>query len=84
MYGMEELKNLTGLRCYHSLKDSKRLECSLGTLGGEKHFIEVEVSKDGIYYLIIHSGSRNLGKQVAEIYQQLAIDLYKGKEDFFK
>ena len=61
-----------------------RLERSLGTLGGGNHFIEIEVSKDGTYYLIIHSGSRNLGKQVAEIYQQLAIDLHMGKEDFFR
>ncbi|MBO6157856.1 MAG: RtcB family protein [Firmicutes bacterium] len=38
---------------------------------------------DGTYYLVIHSGSRNLGKQVAEIYQQLAVDLHSGKEDFF-
>ncbi len=82
--GRIERFDLTALRCYRSLKDSKRLERSLGTLGGGNHFIEVEVSKDGIYYLIIHSGSRNLGKQVAEIYQQLAIDLHKGKEDFFK
>ena len=40
--------------------------------------------KDGTYYLVIHSGSRNLGKQVAEIYQQLAIDLHTGKEEYFK
>lgn len=39
---------------------------------------------DGTFYLIIHSGSRNLGKQVAEIYQQLAIDLHMGKEDYFR
>ena len=35
-------------------------------------------------YLVIHSGSRNLGKQVAEIYQNIAVDLHKGKEDYFK
>lgn len=82
--GRIERFDLTNLKCYRRLKDSRRLERSLGTLGGGNHFIEVEVSKDGTYYLIIHSGSRNLGKQVAEIYQQLAIDLHKGKEDFFK
>lgn len=76
--------DLTGLRCYRSLKDTKRLECSLGTLGGGNHFIEVDEAKDGTKYLVIHSGSRNLGKQVAEYYQQLAIDLNKGKEDYFK
>ena len=50
-------------------------------ISGGNHFIEIEVSKDGTYYLIIHSGSRNLGKQVAEIYQKLAVELHKGSED---
>lgn len=66
------------------MKDAKRLERSLGTLGGGNHFIEVDQAKDGTHYLVIHSGSRNLGKQVAEIYQQLAIDLHAGKEEYFK
>ncbi len=82
--GRTEHFDLTGLRCYRELKDTKRLERSLGTLGGGNHFIEVEKASDGMFYLIIHSGSRNLGKQVAEIYQQLAIDLHMGKEDYFK
>lgn len=74
--GRLERFDLTNLRCYRMLRDSKRLERSLGTLGGGNHFIEVDQSSDGTYYLVIHSGSRNLGKQVAEIYQQLAIDLH--------
>ena len=82
--GRQERFDLEGLRCYRQLRDTKRLERSLGTLGGGNHFIEIEVSKDGTYYLIIHSGSRNLGKQVAEIYQQLAVDLHMGKEDYFR
>lgn len=82
--GRQERFNLTGLRCYRSLKDTKRLERSLGTLGGGNHFIEVDRAQDGTNYLVIHSGSRNLGKQVAEIYQQLAIDLNKGKETYFQ
>lgn len=82
--GRIERFDLTRLRCYRSLKDSKRLERSLGTLGGGNHFIEVEISSDGAYYLVIHSGSRNLGKQVAEIYQQIAVDLHMGKEEYFK
>ena len=82
--GRIEKFDLTALKCFRALKDSKRLQRSLGTLGGGNHFIEVEVSKDGTYYLIIHSGSRNLGKQVAEYYQQLAVDLHKGKEEYFK
>lgn len=82
--GRIERFDLTNLRCYRSLKDTKRLERSLGTLGGGNHFIEIDKSTDGVYYLVIHSGSRNLGKQVAELYQQLAVDLHKGKEDYFK
>ena len=81
--GRVEAFDLTRLHCYRELKDTKRLARSLGTLGGGNHFIEVEISKDGTYYLVIHSGSRNLGKQVAELYQQLAIDLHMGKEKFF-
>ena len=81
--GRIEKFDLTGLCCYRSLKDSKRLGRSLGTLGGGNHFIEVDISSDGVYYLVIHSGSRNLGKQVAEIYQKLAVDLHKGMEEYF-
>ena len=81
--GRTERFDLTNLRCYRDLKDTKRLERSLGTLGGGNHFIEIDRAKDGTYYLVIHSGSRNLGKQVAEIYQRLAIDLHSGKEEFF-
>lgn len=76
--------DLQQLRCYRSLKNTKWLERSLGTLGGGNHFIEVDEASDGTKYLVIHTGSRNLGKQVAEIYQQLAIDLNKGKETYFE
>lgn len=82
--GRMERFDLTGLRCYRSLRDAKRLERSLGTLGGGNHFIEIDCASDGTFYLVIHSGSRNLGKQVAEIYQQLAIDLHMGKEEYFR
>ena len=82
--GRQERFDLQELRCYRSLKDTKRLERSLGTLGGGNHFIEVDEAADGTKYLVIHSGSRNLGKQVAELYQRLAIDLNKGKETYFK
>ncbi len=72
--------DLTGLRCYSALKDISRLECSLGTLGGGNHFIEIDRASDGACYLIIHSGSRNLGKQVAGYYQQRAEDSLIGKD----
>lgn len=76
--------DLTRLECYRQLKDSKRLERSIGTLGGGNHFIEIDVASDGTKYLVIHSGSRNLGTQVAGIYQQLAIDLNKGIEPYLE
>ena len=82
--GRQERFDLQELRCYRSLRDTKRLERSLGTLGGGNHFIEVDEAADGTKYLVIHSGSRNLGKQVAELYQRLAIDLNKGKETYFQ
>ena len=82
--GRQERFDLASLRCYRSLRDTKRLERSLGTLGGGNHFIEVDQAQDGTKYLVIHSGSRNLGKQVAELYQQLAVDLNKGKETYFR
>ena len=81
--GRKEHFDLLGLRCYSGLKDAKRLERSLGTLGGGNHFIEIDQAADGTKYLVIHSGSRNLGKQVAEFYQRLAIELNKGKEEYF-
>ena len=74
--------DLTKLNCYSSLKKLSRLEKSLGTLGGGNHFIEIEQSKSGDYYLVIHSGSRNLGKQVAEIYQRRAINLHRGWDEY--
>ena len=75
---------LQELYCYRDLKDSKRLERSIGTLGGGNHFIEVDIDDDGNKYLIIHSGSRNLGKQVAEYYQNLAVELMQGKDELYK
>ena len=74
--------DLTELRCYRELKDAKRLNKSLGTLGGGNHFIEIDEAADGTKYLVIHSGSRNLGTQVAMFYQHLAIDLNHGKEEY--
>ncbi len=81
--GRQERFDLTGLACYRDLKDAKRLERSLGTLGGGNHFIEIDEATDGTRYLVIHSGSRNLGKQVAELYQRLAINLNRGYGDYF-
>lgn len=72
------------LRCYRSLKDTRRFERSIGTLGGGNHFIEIDIDDDGNHYLVIHTGSRNLGKQIADYYQNLSYDLMRGKDKLFE
>ncbi|MBE6635721.1 MAG: RtcB family protein [Ruminococcaceae bacterium] len=65
------------LRCKELLTDMPRLLGSLGTLGGGNHFIEVDIDSAGNKYLVIHTGSRNLGTQVAKIYQKKAVNSCK-------
>ena len=76
-YIFPELKNL---RCYNNLKNIDWLERSMGTLGGGNHFIEIDEGFEGRKYLVIHTGSRNLGKQVADYYQNLAIESMIGRD----
>lgn len=78
-----EAKSLvTELRCYRKLKDTSRINRSIGTLGGGNHFIELDKDDAGDVYLVIHTGSRNLGLQVAEIYQKKAAShLTEGADD---
>lgn len=76
-YIFPELKNL---RCYNKLKNIDWLERSMGTLGGGNHFIEIDEDFEGRKYLVIHTGSRNLGKQVADYYQNLAVELMIGRD----
>lgn len=61
--------NLEELYCYGHIHKI-RAERSLGTLGGGNHFIEADVDKDGTIYIVIHSGSRHLGVEVASYYQE--------------
>ena len=70
--------NLSALRCGKHV-DLRRAYLSVGTLGGGNHFIELGKDEDGLLYLVVHSGSRNLGKQVAEHYQNAAADISKAK-----
>lgn len=74
-----EFPKLQELYCYNELKNLGWIKASIGSLGGGNHFIEVDVDDTGHHYLVIHTGSRNLGKQVAEYYQQLAYDTLCGK-----
>lgn len=66
------------MRCYRELKDAKRLNLAIGSLGGGNHFIELDKDENGMTYLVVHTGSRNLGKQVAQIYQKLAVKCQSG------
>lgn len=62
------LENLTCARELALVKGAK----SIGTLGGGNHFIEVDLDENGDYWLVIHTGSRNLGLQVASHHQKIA------------
>lgn len=79
-----EFVPISDLYCKDKLKNIDWLKRSLGTLGGGNHFIEVDVDEYNNKYLVIHSGSRNLGKQVAEIYQQIAFEDIFNNHNFVK
>ncbi|AXY09371.1 MULTISPECIES: RtcB family protein [Bacillus] len=66
----------------------QRAQKSIGTLGGGNHFVELNEDDKGNVYIVIHSGSRNLGKQIAEYYQNFAyeqlIDVTSMKDEIIK
>lgn len=72
------------LTVFRELRNTKRIDRSIGTLGGGNHFIEVGVDSDGKKYMTIHSGSRNLGHQIATIHQEYAVDLCSGKKEYYE
>lgn len=63
-----EIKNL---KCLKMINQHRAIHC-IGTLGGGNHFIEIDKDNEGKLYVVIHSGSRHLGKEVAEYYQEEA------------
>ena len=76
--GTKTSLNIETLKCFGKSKiNISRAYQSVGTLGGGNHFIEVDKDETGNLYLVIHSGSRNLGKEVAEYYQKLAYETMK-------
>ena len=72
--------SLDKLRCYRFI-DAMRAELSIGTLGGGNHFIEIDRDGEGTLYLVIHSGSRYAGKQVAEYYQNVGYHRLNGSDE---
>lgn len=81
---IEKFDSINELYCLRELKETKKFNRAIGTLGGGNHFIELDIDVDENKYLVIHTGSRNMGKQVAEYYQNLAIELCSGKEEMFE
>lgn len=79
-----DFEAINQLYCLRELKETKKFNRAIGTLGGGNHFIEIDIDEDNNKYLVIHTGSRNLGKQVADYYQNLAVQLCSGKEEMFK
>ena len=75
---------LNSLYCYRELKNQDRIKKAIGSLGGGNHFIELDKDDVGNVFLVIHTGSRNLGKQVAEIYQSKAIKHMTAGADQFE
>lgn len=67
-HGLNEQIDLTQLRCspYVNLSRARK---SIGTLGGGNHFIEVDRGENGSLYVVVHSGSRHIGNEVAKYYQ---------------
>lgn len=53
-------------------RELEKAKCQLGTLGGGNHFVEIQSGDDGAVWLMIHSGSRNFGKQIADVYHRKA------------
>jgi len=71
--GMPEVENQASLPIIDSEWGSAKKQ--LGTLGGGNHFIEIQKGSDGHIWIMLHSGSRNLGKKVADHYNKIAVEL---------
>lgn len=69
------------LRCKDHLPNMHKFPLAVGTLGGGNHFCEINKDETGQLFLVIHTGSRNLGKQIADYYQQKAYDTMTLKRD---
>ena len=76
---------INSLYCIRDLKKStKEFNRAIGSLGGGNHFIEIDIDDHDNKYLIIHSGSRNIGNQVARYYQDEAFKYHSGLDDDYK
>lgn len=74
--------NLGSLKCIKAINLDKAY-ASLGSLGGGNHFISIEKSENGTLYLLMHSGSRHLGRQVCEYYQKMAYEYHNKSLSYY-
>ena len=66
---------------YTPIKDRQYILNSIGTLGGGNHFIEIDIDDKKKKYLVIHSGSRNLGVQVCKYWQEVGVKNLNKKDN---
>ena len=79
------ISKIQELICIRDLpKAARTYNLAIGSLGGGNHFIEISIDKDRNVYLIVHSGSRNIGLQIAKHYQRKAFDYHNGINDDFE
>lgn len=80
VYDVDQEMNvcIENMKSYEKLGGKSRHKKAIGTLGGGNHFIEIDKDDEDNLYLVIHTGSRNLGKQVCEFYMKEA------KNDYFR
>jgi tRNA-splicing ligase RtcB (3'-phosphate/5'-hydroxy nucleic acid ligase) len=71
--------DLTALHCFKEIHEHRAIH-SIGTLGGGNHFIEADKDEEGNIYIVIHSGSRYLGNEVAKLYQDLGYKRLNGND----
>ena len=69
---LTDIEKINDLYCLRELKETKKFNKAIGTLGGGNHFIELDKDNDGFIWLVIHTGSRHLGIEVCNWYQKQA------------
>ncbi len=79
---VETLDRINDILCIDHFNKTPVFQKQIGTLGGGNHFVELGKDDEDNIFLIIHSGSRNLGKMVADFYQNTAIEERKELGDF--
>ena len=79
-----EFPELEDMKMYKNLRNIQHLQSSIGSLGGGNHFIELDKDCEDNVWLVIHTGSRNLGQQVCKHYQKLAVEQCNSKSKEIK